>query len=328
MKKMLKSLAAAALCALLAVALTGCRVRTRGGAARPDGTAADHGVAAAWPDDRPDDRDPDERETDDGAHTREDLASPRREYDEGGGAEIDPASDSALHAPGDGRGAPEEDRDAAESAAQRDELADQTAVLTVPDETADDMGTSDAADAADSSFLYYTVLLDERVGTLFECKRLTLYWESASDHVTIYRTSAEHGLIAAAGCGDVSARLLEENLTVDGGWIARKNPGVIVRVMPGGPLDEGAARASLRAMTDRPELRGTDAVRAGRVLVVSEALLESEPLRLAAELAVAKVAYPDLFADVDPDEALRSLTAEAEGAAREGVWFLSCAGGC
>ena len=90
----------------------------------------------------------------------------------------------------------------------------------------------------------------------------------------------------------------------------------------------GAARAALRAMTDRGELRGTDAVRAGRVLVVSEALLESEPLRLAAELAIAKVAYPDLFADVDPDEALRSLTAEAEGAAREGVWFLSCDGGC
>ena len=92
------------------------------------------------------------------------------------------------------------------------EAAEETATQTVPAEEADQMGVDDEAEAADSSMTYFTVLLRDRLNSLFECKRINLYWEEAEDHVTIHKTSLAHRLILDAGAYDVSARLLPENL--------------------------------------------------------------------------------------------------------------------
>ncbi len=191
------------------------------------------------------------------------------------------------------------------------------------------MGVSPDADEAESALSYYTVLLQERTGSLFECQRLSVYWESARDHVTVYRTSPEHELILNAGAYDVSARLLSENLRVDDGWIARKNPGVIVKaadksVLGSGVHSAAAAKALCRGVLARDGLGGTDAARNGRVLILSEELLEAPHLQLAAMLLLAKAANGDVMADVDPEEALRALAEEATGLIPDGIyWYLA-----
>jgi len=188
------------------------------------------------------------------------------------------------------------------------------------------MGTDANAPDADSRLTYYTVLLQERVGSLFECKRQYVYWEQPEDHRTVYKTSQEHQLILQAGCYDVSARLLEENLTVTDGWVVRKDPGVIVKVVGTqilgfGVTDTSQARQACDALMNRPGWRGIDAVKHGRVVLISSDLLRSPHTRMAAMLIIARTALPEAFADLDLDAAINDLLTESAGTPAGGLLY-------
>ena len=199
---------------------------------------------------------------------------------------------------------------------------------TVTAQEAEQMGTSEDADAADSVFDYYSVLLQERAGSLYECQRANVYWETAGDHITIHKTSPEHELILNAGAYDVSARLLPENLQVDDGWVVRKNPGVIVKIVDGRVLGSSvysveAAESAYRNLVSRDGWETIDAVRNGRVLLLSSELTEAPYLQLAAMLMIAETADPVLYEDVDPEEALKALSEEASGTIPVGTYYYS-----
>lgn len=262
---------------------------------------------------------------DSSAFTMEDPSAARREYDDQADTWITPGTMHAIHREGEG--------DAAGTLGEADGsdadlMADsgRTATQLVPAGEAERKGTSDEAEVADTFLTYYSVLLEERVGRMFECQRKDLYWETPAELRTVFKTSPEHGWILEAGCYDVSARLLEENLTVDAGWVQRKNPGVIVKIVDRNALgfgvaDAAQARSIYRSMLSRPDWAGIDAVRSGRVLLASEQLLASPHLRTALVLYIAKLAAPDQFEDVDPEEALRSLAQEAGSMLMEDILF-------
>ena len=193
------------------------------------------------------------------------------------------------------------------------EQAEETAVQTVAAETAEQMGVSDDADAADSALTYFTVLLQDRMGSLFECQRLNVYWETVQDHVTIHKSSPEHALILNAGCYDVSARLLPDNLLVDDGWVMRKNPGVIVKIVEDSVLNGGSAKAVYDSLVNREGWAAIDAVKNSRVLLLSQEMLKAPYLQTAAMVIIAGTANPALFTDVNPDEMLQMLMEEATG---------------
>ena len=254
------------------------------------------------------------------ARRQENPQAQRKEYDETAAAEIDPARERSIRAPGEEEGLGEAGSPEDASAAHLREDADLPARQLVAAEHAQNKGVSEEAAMADSALTYYSVLLEERAASLFECKRLSVYWETARDRVTVYRSSMEHELILRAGAYDVSARLLEENLQVDDGWVVRKNPGVIVKIVPSGAIERGA-EGQRAALAGREEWETVDAVRSGRILLLSEEILSKEWLRTAAALAVARTAYPDLYADVDLDEALRLLSREATGSDPQETYY-------
>jgi len=261
-----------------------------------------------------------------GSQTRENPDAPRKEYDESAPAEIIPGTDRLLHGEGDGDGLSAANEEAAQSASQLNERAEETAVQTIEAQEAEQMGVSDDAEAADSAMTYFTVLLQDRMGSLFECQRLNVYWETAQDHVTIHKTSLEHTMILNAGLYDVSARLLPENLLVDDGWVARKNPGVIVKLVDGSVLGGGvdstsAARAVEEGLRSREGWAAIDAVKNNRVLLLSEELLEAPHLQTAAMVMIARTASPALLSDVDLDEALQMLMEEAAGTFPTGIYY-------
>lgn len=200
------------------------------------------------------------------------------------------------------------------------ENADLTATETVPADEAEQLGVDESGEVAESVQTYYLTLLDSRLGSLFECKRLYVYWETEEDHRTVYRTSDEHQVILGAGAYDVSAKLLAENLTVDDGWVLRKNPDAVVKAADGGALDPLAARALCDELAARPDWAGLNAARERRVLVLSRRLLETPAGRTAAMVYLAKLLYPAQMEDVDADEALRALTQEAFGTAYSGQY--------
>ena len=321
---------------LLALLLSGCRVRTTTAAlpeplaqgpaveAPPAPAARPETETAPQPESEPEPGpEPETAPADPDAPTEQDESAERREFAPDASGELTPGAEDALlaptAAPAEQTAAPAENA-GGEGTAVETEQGELTATETVPAEDAEQTGASETGEVADSVQTYYLTLLSDRVGELFECKRLYVYWETAEDHRTVFRTSREHELILGAGAYDVSARLLEENLTVDDGWVARKNPEAVVKIAPGGALDPAAAAALCAELAARPEWGGVNAVQSARVLVLSQSLLDTQAGRTAAMLYLAKLLYPDQLADVDADEALRALTEEADGAAWAGQY--------
>ncbi len=309
----------------LCLLLSGCRTRTNGSSQmlRPD--AADHQADETQ---HGESISEEAERTETGAsgesssHTKENPEASRKEYDENAPAEIMPGTDRFLHQAGEGTGASAANEEAEERASQVNDRAEETAVQTVAAEEAEQMGVSDDAEEADSAFTYFTVLLQDRMGTLFECQRLNVYWETAQDHVTVHRSSPEHALILNAGCYDVSARLLSENLLVDDGWVARKNPGVIVKMVDSGALgSERASQALVESLRSREGWADIEAIKSRRVLLLSQDLLAAPYLQTAAMVLIAGTANPDLFTDVDADNMLQMLVEEATGTLPTGIYY-------
>ena len=331
----------AALLLLLALCLllSGCRIRLTGTVPQdvPSGTAETAGTdrpgeSRAEEPDREADAEPEENGGETTGKTKENPDASRKEYDENAPAEIVAGTDRQVHGPGGGSGTPEADEDAEQTAARLDDAAEETVTQTVAAEEAEQTGVSEEAEQADSAATYYTVLLQDRTETLFECQRLNVYWESPEDHVTVYKTSLPHSLILQAGAYDVSARLLEENLRVDDGWIGRKNPDVVVKavdrsVLGSGIFSTGEAQQVYAELMAREGWTGLGAVQNGRVLLVSEELLEAPHLQTALALMIARTAYPELFADTDIDRALNMLSEEATGSIPAGTWYYIGQGG-
>ena len=263
-----------------------------------------------------------------GGLTRENPDALRKEYDENAPAEIVQGRENRLSAPGEGAGTGRENDESGNSANRLNDRVEETALQTVPAGEAEKTGVSEDAEAADSALTYFTVLLQDRAGSMYECQRANIYWETARDHVTIHKTAPEHTILLTAGGYDVSARLLPENLQVDDGWVVRKNPQAIVKAVDGGILggsvhSTNAAKAVYQAVLRREGWQAIDAVRNGQVLLLSEELLDEPWLRTAAAVMVARTASPDLFADVDGNEALNMLAEEATGTIPAGIYFYT-----
>ena len=264
--------------------------------------------------------------------TAEDPEALRKEYDENASAEILHEAERRIHGSGEGDGSASPDDDAELRVSRLDENAAEKASMTVPADEAEETGVSEEAESAETALQYYSVLLKDRTDSLYECKRAYVYWETVRDHVTIFKRSDEHGMILEAGAYDVSARLLENNLLVDDGWVSRKAPDVIVKVVGKNVLGSevrsaAAAEEAAMVLAARPEWTAVPAVREGRILLLSEELLTAPYLQLGAKLALAKTASPELFADVDAEDALRMLVTEAGGSTPDGIFFYVYSGG-
>lgn len=323
------------LLALLALLLGGCRVRTLPLEPEEPAPPMEEPLAEqeqAVPEEPEPPEEPEEPADEPEAPTEEvpspdapaqpDETSERREFAPEASGELTPEAETPVYVPAE----PSEEAAAPTPAAgegggQNVEAPDAelTVTETVPAEEAEQLGVDESGEVAESVQTYYLTLLDSRLGDLFECKRLYVYWETAEDHRTVFKTSPEHQLILLAGAYDVSARLLEENLTVDDGWVTRKNPDAVVKVVDG-VLDASAAQALCAELSARPEWAATTAVRDRRVLVLSGELLQTSSGRTAAAVYLAKLLYPEQMQDVDAEEALRALSEEASGRALTGLY--------
>lgn len=320
---------------LLAAALLlgGCRVRTT-----PDLPAGQEGRQAGIPAGREqqpegnadvtDMADSEPEVSDSGERSQDNPEANRKEYDETADTEIIPGAAHIAAEEGTGEAAGTGTAEADRRESLLDEAAEKSATRIISAGEAERMGVAEDAKSAETAADYYRVLLQDRLGTLMECQRLYIYWETETEWRTVYRTSPEHRIIMDSGCYDVSARLTEERLQVDAGWVVRKNPDMIVRVVPAGVLGSGVysadeARQWRDGMFRREGWNGIPAVRTGRVALIAREMTEAPHMKLAAELLIAQTAYPELFGDVDVGEALKAMTEEATGSIPESLFFYN-----
>lgn len=324
------------LAAILLLTMTGCRTRTTLVTPELSGTGVEE---ITPPTETPKEdasdttvEDPGAQETpaqevepDPNAPTEEDPDAQRKEYDSNASAEVSPGADNSLRTEDEEQPGPASDPNAEQTGGQKNEQAGQTVTETVSAEEADQTGVADDAEVADTALFYYQTLLYDRLSSLFECERLYIYWETPEAYRTVFKTSKEHQLILDAGAYDVSAKLLEENLTVDDGWVQRKNPGAIVKVVGANALGYGVSGTStaqsIRSdIIARPGWSDIDAFKSGRVILISEEMMDSQAMRTAAAVYIAKALYPAEFSDIDPHEALTLLSQEATGHAASGTF--------
>lgn len=264
--------------------------------------------------------------------TRENPESRRREYDETADVEIRDGQAKRLQDAGDGEGFFEYAADALGAVSRADEHAERTATRTSWVEQSDRLSASETGELSESALRYYTVLLAERTSSLFECKKLYAYLEMPENYVTIHKTSGMHACLINAGLYDVAARLRENDLMVDDGWVIRKNPDMIVKVVDPSVLGHSVQVASLAgqvydSLLSRPEWDSIAAVQKRRVVLISSELLDNPYLQCAGMLFLAKSAYPELFEDVDLSEAAAMLIDEVGGSAFTGTYFYDAQGG-
>ena len=309
----MKRLGSILLCLSCLVLLSACRVRTGGVGSLPEtGNETLSGTSVTEDGQEALSQDTGLAETADQGTNVEDREAERRIYDEDATADIREQAERAIVSSGEGEGESESGEEG-----RADQVRDQGGIralrlVTVPE--AERKGTADNADAAQSALEYYTVLLQEKAEALFECKRVNVYWETREDLVTVHKTSTEHSLILLAGAYDVSARLLPENLHVDDGWVVRKSPDVIVKVVPKGQ------EVPLGQLQAREGWDGIPAIREEKIVFVSEEFLGNRHLEMAATLMLAALSYPEVYADVDVDMAVRQLADEAGYAAQTAAW--------
>lgn len=150
----------------------------------------------------------------------------------------------------------------------------------------------------------YTGLLNSGLGSLFECQRVYVYFERLADFHTVNRNSLENNLIIESGGHNAAARRGNDALLVDAEWVVRRNPDVIIRTVGPDILGPGvtstAQAAAIRYdLLTRPGFENISAVLNRHVLLLSDALLQSEEGRLIAKLHIAHAMYPTLFSDVN-----------------------------
>ena len=173
----------------------------------------------------------------------------------------------------------------------------------------------------------YTGLLNQGLGSLFECQRVYVYFERLEEFHTVNRTFPEHNLIIESGGFNAAARRGNDALIVDTDWVVRRNPVVIIRLVDSGTLGANVTDTS-RAVSVRDEIinregfEGLSAVLHRRVLLISEELMASEEGRLIAKLHIAHVMYPTLFEDVNIADVYSQIAEAGNVSFLNGVFAL------
>lgn len=329
---------AAVLCLLLT--LSGCTLRTRiipaddarqAAAQNSSGSSLSAGeqAAEAWTGAMPlelsgESRDASSDEPDPNAPSVHDPDAGRREYHDHADAELVEGENKKLWLAAQNAGARAAEGEAGQGGIEA-YRASLKATEILSQQEAKQLGVSEEAPRADNAYQFYQTLLNERVGSLFECKRLYVYWETPVDYRTVFKTSPAHHVILMAGGYDVAAKRKADALLVDDGWIERKAPGCMVKCVEASVLGKRVrgtqeAQRVFEAVCARPGWNEMNAVKTKNVILLSEELLDTRWGQLAAALYIAQIMYPDEMSDVDTDEALRLLSQEAAGTAIDGVF--------
>lgn len=158
----------------------------------------------------------------------------------------------------------------------------------------------------------YTELLESGTGQLYPCQMQYLYFETTENYHTVARKSQEDNVILEAGAYNCAEKRSAANLTVDDAWVISKDPGLIVKCVDDSVLganvsDTARADEIYQAIADRPGWSNMAAVQNGKILLISDSLMQTDNGRLIAKLCIAKYLYASLFSEIDISEMCSQL---------------------
>lgn len=177
-----------------------------------------------------------------------------------------------------------------------------------------------ARDLADY-YIGYRDLLAERLEGV---PTVPVYLEEKSPLVTVTPGSGWHDMIAAGGGENVFGDIVIEDeaaargnpnaFTIDPEEIVQRAPALIVKLEPGSyaAIPDTQYARTWNVLVNREEIRSTPAAQAGNVHVINYYLAGGSS-KITGALQIAKWAHPELFADIDPEEAMRQWIEDFQG---------------
>jgi iron complex transport system substrate-binding protein len=189
------------------------------------------------------------------------------------------------------------------------------------------LGLEDKA-ASYTTFLQdVTDMISERLSTLSDDQRKTVYFEGAAEYGTYGGGGYGCGIpamIVAGGGIDLYPEITAEYFEVDPEDVAMRNPDVIMKGQSAGYFltNNTQFQTVYDSIVSRPELSGTTAIRNGDVYVVSFDVTGGAR-KIFGPMYITKVLYPDLFADFSPDAVLQEYLETYLGRTWQGMYLYT-----
>lgn len=170
-------------------------------------------------------------------------------------------------------------------------------------------------------------LLDLVTDRTRDVQPIEVYWEIYTDYKTVGKDSPGDHLLKLSGVSNVAGAEPTSYPEISDEWLLEADPDMIVKLIPAtkgimGPFveDPSGAQAVYEDILGRPGWENLGAVTSGRVLILHGAL-STTPLGMAiTPLFIAKTAYPERFADVDPNEKLAWMLKTYWDEPLSGIW--------
>ena len=158
----------------------------------------------------------------------------------------------------------------------------------------------------------YKNILNQGLGSMYECEKGYIYFETQTDYQTVNKKNDIHRMILSSGGYNVAEKLLDDALIIKDDWLIRKNPTLIIKCVDNTVLGDnitetGNARMVAESIMNRPDWIGISAVLNNNIVLISSQLLETEEGRFITELYIAKSMYPELFMSIDINEICNSI---------------------
>jgi iron complex transport system substrate-binding protein len=166
----------------------------------------------------------------------------------------------------------------------------------------------------------YANLIRDRTGDLNIEGKPRVYNECAfRRYITKTCTTADE-VISIAGGTNIAPDEDLGRLEVSGEWVIRSNPDVILsQVSSTSPATVEMLLSKRDEILSRPELKGTNSIRNGRVYI-SHLSIRRGPRMVGYLLYLAKWFHPELFQDIDPAAVEKDMLQKFYGLNLEGAW--------
>lgn len=157
--------------------------------------------------------------------------------------------------------------------------------------------------------------------------KISAYWEGYTDYKSVGKGSGGNEILDYANVNSLTGGESVAYPKISDEWILEKNPEVIVKLVSDtkGILGEkvtgtGAAKELYNKIINRPGWKNVKAVSEKKVLIINSTIGTSPLGSGLAPLYIAKIAYPELFKDINPDETLSKMVSKYYGKSLTGVW--------
>lgn len=172
----------------------------------------------------------------------------------------------------------------------------------------------------------YMNLVKDRTSKLKPEEKVSAYWEGYSDYNTVSKGASGDEILSMIGAENIAKDQPVAYPKVSNEWIIEKNPKYIVKTpmtnisFGYGVSDNQAVSAVYNKVITRTGWEKIDAVQNKKVYMVSNEITTSARGMIGI-CYLAKLCYPDLFKDLDPEAVHKEMLKKFYGIEYKGNWI-------